>query len=120
MIVGSTVELAGFDKSVTTATIGAFAREVLPHFPRLRGLAVIRTWAGLRPATPDHAPIIQLLDEPEGYCLAVGHSRRGICYAGGTGRLVAELLTGKPPFLPLGRFRLDRFPPEPAGAGGRG
>jgi glycine/D-amino acid oxidase-like deaminating enzyme len=43
-------------------------------------------------------------------CLAVGHSRRGICYAGGTGRLVAELLAGKPPFVPAASFRLDRFP----------
>jgi glycine/D-amino acid oxidase-like deaminating enzyme len=109
VIVGSTVELVGYDKSVTTATIGAFAREVLPWFPALRGLAVIRTWAGLRPATPDHSPIIQLVDEPAGLCLAVGHSRRGICYAGGTGRLVAELLAGTPPYVAAGAFRLERF-----------
>jgi sarcosine oxidase subunit beta len=110
VIVGSTVEAVGYDKSVTTETLAAFAREVLPFFPVLRGLRVIRAWAGLRPASPDHRPIVQVLEEPAGLCLAVGHSRRGICYAGGTGRLVAELLAGKPPFVPAASFRLDRFP----------
>ncbi len=109
VIVGSTVEAAGYDKAVTTATLAAFAREVLPRFPALRGLNVIRAWAGLRPATPDNRPIIERLPEPAGFCLAVGHSRRGISYAGGTGRLVAELLAGKPPFVDAGAFRLDRF-----------
>jgi len=109
VIVGSTVESAGFDKRVTTETIGHFARGVLPHFPRLRGLQVIRTWAGLRPATPDNNPIIQLMEEPGGFCLATGHSRRGICYAPGTGQLVAQMITGKPPSLPLEPFTLGRL-----------
>jgi glycine/D-amino acid oxidase-like deaminating enzyme len=109
VIVGSTVENAGFDKGVTTDTIHHFARGVLPYFPRLRGLSVIRAWAGLRPASPDNKPIIQLLDEPRGFCVATGHGRRGICYAPGTGQLVAELITGKPASLPAQAFRLDRF-----------
>lgn len=109
VIVGSTVESAGFDKGVTTDTIHHFARDVVPYFPRLRGLNVLRTWAGLRPASPDNKPIIQLLEEPRGFCLATGHSRRGICYAPGTGQLVADLITGKPASLPAQAFRLDRF-----------
>jgi sarcosine oxidase subunit beta len=109
VIIGSTVEDVGFNKSVTTDTIAHFAHGVLRHFPRLRGLNVIRSWAGLRPATPDHKPVIQLMDEPAGFCLAVGHSRRGICYAAGTGRLVADLITGRPPYLALEAFSLSRF-----------
>lgn len=118
VIVGSTVENAGFDKNVTTGTIHHFARDVVPHFPRLRGLSVIRTWAGLRPASPDNKPIIQLLEEPRGFCLANGHSRRGICYAPGTGQLVADLITGKPASLPAQAFRLDRFASAAPGRGG--
>ena len=109
VIIGSTVEHAGFDKRVTTETIDEFAHGAVAHFPRLRGLNIIRSWAGLRPESPDHAPIIELVDEPAGFCLATGHSRRGICYAAGTGRLVTELLTGRAPFLALDRFRLARF-----------
>ena len=115
VIIGSTVENAGFDKRVTTDTIAEFAAGVLPHFPRLRGLNVIRSWAGLRPATPDHKPIIELADDPEGFCLAVGHSRRGICYAGGTGQLVTDLIAGGARSLSPEAFRLSRF----AGASGR-
>jgi D-hydroxyproline dehydrogenase subunit beta len=112
VIIGSTVENVGFDKTMTPATIDHFAREILPYFPRLRGLNVIRAWAGLRPATPDSKPIIELMAEPQGLCLANGHSRRGICYAAGTGQLVAQLITGKTPFLPLDSFRLSRFEGE--------
>ena len=116
VIVGGTVEDVGFDKRVAAPTVATFARGALERFPRLRGLGVIRTWAGLRPASPDHKPIIQLLDEPAGFCLATGHSRRGICYAAGTGRLVAELLTGRAPFLALETFGLGRFANPEEGA----
>ena len=113
VIIGSTVEAAGFDKRVTTDTIAEFAHGAVAHFPRLRGLRVIRSWAGLRPASPDHKPIIELVDEPAGFCLATGHSRRGICYAAGTGRLVTELLTGREPFLRAEAFSLARFDAAP-------
>jgi sarcosine oxidase subunit beta len=109
IIIGGTVEHVGFDKRVTPETIDAFARGVVSHYPGLAGLSVIRAWAGLRPATPDSKPIIELCDEPARLCLAVGHSRRGICYAAGTGRLVADLITGARPYLDLGAFSLSRF-----------
>ena len=109
MIIGGTVEDVGFDKRVTPSIIDHFVRGVVSHYPALAGLSVIRAWAGLRPATPDSKPIIELCDEPAHLCLAVGHSRRGICYAAGTGRLVADLITGGRPFLDLGAFSLSRF-----------
>jgi len=109
VIIGSTVERVGFDTSVNADTMTRFARGVLAHYPALRGLRVIRSWAGLRPATPDHKPIIEMAGETRGLCLAVGHSRRGICYAAGTGQLVMELVTGRPPSLPLDSFGSARF-----------
>jgi glycine/D-amino acid oxidase-like deaminating enzyme len=113
VVIGSTVERVGFDKSVSADTMAHFARGVLAHYPSLRGLRVIRAWAGLRPATPDHKPIIEMAGSPRGLCLAVGHSRRGICYGAGTGQLVTELVTGRTPSLPLEAFasaRLTRSP----------
>jgi glycine/D-amino acid oxidase-like deaminating enzyme len=109
VIIGSTVERVGFDKSVSPATMTHFAHGVLEHYPAVRGLRVIRAWAGLRPATPDHRPIIEMAEVPRGLCLAVGHSRRGICYGAGTGQLVMELLTGRAPSLPLEAFAGARF-----------
>ena len=110
VMIGSSIEDAGFDKGVTHATVDEFVKGAVAHFPRVAELQVIRTWAGLRPATPDHKPIIEMVDEPRGLCLAVGHSRRGRCYAPATGRAVADLITGRPPFLDLAAFRLNRFP----------
>jgi glycine/D-amino acid oxidase-like deaminating enzyme len=109
VIIGSTVEDAGFDKGVTPRTVAEFAHGALRYFPRLAGLQVIRTWAGLRPATPDHRPIIEAARDPGGLVLATGHSRRGICYAAGTGRLVADLVMGRPAPLDLAAFSLGRF-----------
>jgi D-hydroxyproline dehydrogenase subunit beta len=109
VIIGSTVEAAGFDKRVTLATMHEFAREILPRFPRLRQLRVLRSWAGLRPMTPDDRPILGPAPGVQGLVLAVGLGRRGICYAGGAGRLVAELVLGKPPFLPADSLGLQRF-----------
>jgi sarcosine oxidase subunit beta len=115
VIIGSTVEPVGFDKRVTLPTLHEFARDILPRFPSLRRLRVLRSWAGLRPMTPDDRPIIERRVEPAGFCLAVGLGRRGISYAGGAGRAVAELVTGRPPGLPIDGLGLDRFGPR-AGA----
>jgi len=111
VIIGSTVEDVGYDKRVTPETITEFAHDAVPHFPRLAHLSIIRSWAGLRPATPDHKPVIEMSKDVPGLCLAIGHSRRGICYAGGTGQAVAELVTGRPPSLALETFSLSRFAP---------
>jgi len=109
VIIGSVLEYAGYDKNVTLDTVSAFTRGVLDRFPGVRGLNVIRSWAGLRPMTPDHRPIIQMMEAPRGLCLATGHSHRGICWGAGTGQAVADLVTGRPPRLPLEAFRLERF-----------
>jgi glycine/D-amino acid oxidase-like deaminating enzyme len=114
VIIGSVLEYAGFDKNVTLETISAFTRGVVDRFPGVRGLNVIRSWAGLRPMTPDHNPIIQSMDEPRGFCLATGHSHRGICWGAGTGQAVEDLITGRPLRLPLEAFRLERFETEKA------
>jgi glycine/D-amino acid oxidase-like deaminating enzyme len=109
VIIGSTVERVGYDTTVRAETMTHFAQGVLAHYPALRGLRVIRAWAGLRPATPDHKPIIEMAQAPRGLCLAIGHSRRGICYGAGTGQLVMELLTGRTPSVPLDAFASSRF-----------
>jgi len=111
VVIGSTVESVGFDKRVTLGTLHEFARDVLGRFPRLRHLRVLRSWAGLRPMTPDDRPILGRCAAPAGFHLAVGLGRRGICYAGGAGRIVAELVAGTSPSLPIDGLALGRFTP---------
>jgi glycine/D-amino acid oxidase-like deaminating enzyme len=109
VIIGSILEHAGYDKNVTLDTVSTFTRGVFDRYPGVRGLHVIRSWAGLRPMTPDHRPIIEMMDEPRGFCLATGHSHRGICWGAGTAQAVADLVTGRLPRSPLEAFRLKRF-----------
>ena len=109
VIIGSILEHAGYDKNVTLDTMSTFTRGVVDRYPGVRGLNVIRSWAGLRPMTPDHRPIIEMMDEPRGFCLATGHSHRGICWGAGTAQAVADLVTGRLPRIPLEAFRLKRF-----------
>ena len=95
LLIGSSRELVGWDASTgacSTACCGA------PAVPAGAGAATtLRAWTGFRPATPDKLPLIGAL-EP-GLWLAAGHEGLGITTALATGRLLADLVTGRPPSL---------------------
>jgi glycine oxidase len=77
---------------------------------------VQETWAGLRPYTDDHLPILGAGPLP-GLFLATGHFRNGILLAPLTARLMAQVVLGDSPSVDLTPFRFDRFPRRPAGGG---
>jgi glycine oxidase len=62
--------------------------------PVLADLPVIETWAGIRPGTPDHAPMIGETNTP-GLFVAAGHYRNGILLAPITARIIADMMLGK-------------------------
>jgi len=103
ILAGSTVEHVGFDRSVTPgglAQIGAAVARMTPALARAR---IERTWAGLRPDTPDHLPVLG--EVRPGLLAATGHFRSGVMLAPVTGEIVLELLRGGSqrdlsPFLP--------------------
>ncbi|HEY8380425.1 MAG TPA: FAD-dependent oxidoreductase, partial [Nannocystis sp.] len=72
------------------------------------------TWAGLRPGTPDGRPILGPDPEVDGLFYATGHFRNGILLAPITARLVADVVAGASPQIPLEPFAPDRFVAEPA------
>ncbi len=109
VLIGSTVEDAGFSRSVTLGTLGEISRIAAAIMPALRQAPVIRTWAGLRPMTPDGVPIIDRAPGIAGLFLATGHSRVGISYAPVTAWLLAQLVTRGTADLPLEPFRADRL-----------
>lgn len=107
--VGSTVEDVGFDKTVTAGAMEKLLRAALSVAPKLRDCAVIETWAGLRPGSPDLHPIVGKTDV-EGLLMATGNYRSGLLMAPIIGKLMAELiLTDQTPQLfepfPLSRFK---------------
>jgi glycine oxidase len=108
-IAGSTMEYVGFRPEVTSAGLGRLLAAVNELCPTLTRAEVRRTWAGLRPITPDGLPIIGAEPRLQGLWYATGHGRNGILLAGITGRLIGQLLNGDPAEEDLAPFSPDRF-----------
>jgi glycine oxidase len=108
-IAGSTMEYAGFHPEVTSAGLAQVFGAVTALCPTLTGAEVRRTWAGLRPVTPDGLPIIGAEPRLQGLWYATGHGRNGILLAGLTGLLIKQLVGGEPAAEDLAPFSPARF-----------
>jgi glycine oxidase len=108
LLVGATVEEAGFDKRTDIATIQRFHRAAVDLVPELRNSKILEDWAGLRPGTPDALPILGPTATP-GYYVATGHFRDGILLAPITAEVMAAVIENRPPEYDLASFSPDRF-----------
>jgi glycine oxidase len=108
-IIGSTMEDVGFQPEVTPEGIAGILGSVVALCPSLIRTKVRRSWAGLRPMTPDGLPIIGGDPLQEGLWYATGHGRNGILLAGITGVLIRQLLDRDPPCVGLQAFVASRF-----------
>jgi len=112
ILLGATLEDAGFDKRVDPGTIQMLHHAAIAAAPALATMRIHDAWAGLRPASPDHLPILGETSLP-GYFAATGHFRDGIMLAPITAHLMSQLICARTPdfdlqpFSPL-RFRLDK------------
>ncbi len=101
ILIGSTREFVGYDRSVTPEGIRAILKHASEHVPVIKDLNIIRSFAGLRPHTPDGMPILGKVGDVEGFIVAAGHEGDGIALSPITGFLIAELIaTGTMPALP--------------------
>jgi len=110
-LLGSSRQRVGFDRSVDLSVAGAIARRAARFFPILSETRALRVYAGLRPLSPDHIPIVGPFAEAPNVCVATGHEGAGIGLAPGTGELVAAWHGGGATPLPLDWFSPDRFAP---------
>jgi glycine oxidase len=108
ILAGATVEHVGFDKEVTAAGMHSNLGGAIEIVPALAQARVEETWAGLRPDTPDHLPILGPTDV-RGLTIATGHFRSGVLLTPITARLIAEHLSGKTPTVDWERFSPMRF-----------
>lgn len=92
IIAGSTIERSGFDHDVTVGGVRSILSEIVKIVPELENARIEESWAGLRPDSPDHLPIIGPTDV-EGLLIATGHFRSGILLAPITARLIREWVT---------------------------
>ena len=108
MIVGATVEEAGFDKETRDGPLERLRAAAVSLLPALSEAPVLERWAGLRPGTPDELPILGRDPDVEGLLYATGHFRNGILLTPVTAALAGALLDGNTPEL-LGALGPDRF-----------
>ena len=92
ILLGATVEEAGFDKRVDPDTIQRLYRAGINASPVLASMKIHDAWAGLRPGTPDNLPILGETSLP-GYYAATGHYRDGIMLAPITAHMMTQLIT---------------------------
>lgn len=111
LVVGSTMEDAGFEVETTDTAIGNLVDAARRAVPGLGEHPPLERWAGLRPGTPDGLPVLGPDPEVQGLYYATGHFRNGILLAPATAEtLAASILGDDPPALDLAPFRPDRFP----------
>jgi glycine oxidase len=91
---GATVEDVGFRRRTTKAGVRKMRSMAVDLVPQLAAATVHFDWAGLRPDTPDHLPIIGPLAAYPNVIAATGHYRNGILLGPLTGRMVAEAVSG--------------------------
>jgi glycine oxidase len=119
LIVGATVEERGFDIRVTAGAVHELLREAYRALPEVAELELVEAVAGLRPGTPDNAPLIGQAGIG-GLIVASGHYRNGILLAPATATAVAALLAGEAApraldaFDPL-RFETEAYPSPSVG-----
>jgi len=109
LIVGATVERAGFQRAVTAEGIAGLLRAAIELVPSLRELPIARTWCGFRPWAPDSLPVLGPWPGVAGLFVATGHFRNGILLAPITARLLTEWITGKALSVDVPDFLPDRF-----------
>jgi glycine oxidase len=95
-VLGATMEERGFDTTVTAGGVWGLLRDAAELVPGIWELAIEELCAGLRPGTPDNAPIVGP-GALEGLLWATGHHRNGILLAPLTAELVTPLLVGEAP-----------------------
>jgi D-amino-acid dehydrogenase len=106
--VGGTAELAGYSLNLREARRGTLEHVLTDLFPRGGDLSQASFWCGLRPMTPDGTPIVGRTPI-ENLLLATGHGTLGWTMAAGTGRVIADLVSGKAPEIDVGGLNVSRY-----------
>ena len=112
LIVGTTVERVGFDKSVTSEGKESIREGIREISSAIDSCSFETAWAGLRPGTPDGLPILGASPVKNLLC-ATGHYRNGILLAPLTGRIIAEQIVHGRSSIDLSPFGVERFSQKP-------
>jgi D-amino-acid dehydrogenase len=105
--VAAMVDMVGEDLTLTAKRIGSLTRQVRATMPHAADYDRLSAWAGLRPATPNSAPLIGTTPLSNLW-LNVGHGPLGFTFAAGSARVLTDLMLGKAPPFALDMLALKR------------
>ncbi len=106
--VGGTAELAGYTLRLHEARRNTLAHVVRDLFPKGGDVSRAEFWCGLRPMTPDGTPVIGATPIPNLF-LATGHGTLGWTMAAGTGRVIADVISGRAAGIDLSGLTIARY-----------
>ena len=107
ILVGSTLEYEGFDKTTTDSALESLKASAVELIPALADAEVVGHWAGLRPGSPEGIPYIGPVPGFEGLWLNCGHFRNGLVLAPASCQLLADLLSGREPIIDAAPYAPD-------------
>jgi len=106
---GSIMEFAGYDESIKPKRLKLLRDGAEAYLKQPYGDPVEEEWYGWRPMTYDSLPIIDRSPVMKNLWIAAGHNMLGLSMSTGTGKLIAELITGIEPHIDPSPFRVTRF-----------
>jgi len=109
LLLGATMEDAGYDKRVKVDALQTLMRQGITLVPRLKEASLVTAWAGLRPYSHDNVPYLGPVPGLDGAFVATGHYRSGILLAPITGLLLKEMILKQPPTLPTEPYQMSRL-----------
>lgn len=105
ILVGSTLEEAGFDKSTTQEAMSMLYREASEILPLLRDAPLVQHWSGLRPGSPDNIPVISRHPHFDNLFINSGHFRYGVTMAPASAEIMANLVLEQPQAIDIDPYR---------------
>ncbi len=108
---GGTLEVSDFDTTINMTRVRGMVETIPEFYPGMRPAVpdVGTIWYGFRPCSPDGLPFVGISDRYSNLVIATGHAMMGLSLAPGTGRIVADLVSGRTPQVDISAFRPERF-----------
>lgn len=110
VLVGSTLERVGFEKTTTEQALVDLREAAWRLVPALKDAPIELHWAGLRPGSPTGVPYLGELPNVRGLFVNTGHFRNGVVLGLASARLLADLALGRPPILDATPYAPGREP----------
>ncbi len=107
VLMGSTLEEAGFDKTLSAQVKEELRRQATELVPALSRAPVENHWAGLRPSSPSGIPYIGAYPGIESLYFNAGHFRNGVVLGPASARLMADIVLDRPPIVAAEPYTLD-------------